>query len=66
MNKVVLNEDKLGVLQVEIDGVNFGVFDDFDRGELAWFPRRTERLSGDQIIALGEALNKANKLKSEK
>ncbi|AZS26308.1 hypothetical protein [Vibrio anguillarum] len=60
MIKVTLKKDNLGLLQVDIDGVNFGVFDDIDRGNLSWFPKRTEQLSGDQIIAIGEALNEAN------
>ncbi|WP_063664396.1 hypothetical protein [Aliivibrio fischeri] len=66
MDKVILTLDKLSLLQVEINGVNFGVFDDIDGGALAWFPRRTEQLSGAQVIAIGEALNEANKNKSGK
>lgn len=61
MVKVDVEKDTLGLLQVAINGTNFGVFDAIDRdGEFAWFPKRTDRLSGSEIIAIGEALNKVN------
>lgn len=60
---VHLVADKLGLLNVQIDGTNFGVFDDLDGNELMWFPRRTEQLSGEQIVAIGHALEQANKNK---
>lgn len=61
MKSVMLKKDNVGLLQVELDGVNFGVFDNIDRdGALAWFPKRTEQLTGDQIIEIGKVLNEAN------
>ncbi len=66
MVNVEVKADSIGLLQVNIQGRNFGVFDNIDRdGDLAWFPKRTEQLSGDQIIAIGKALKEANKDKSK-
>jgi len=63
MIEVIVKEDSVGLLNIEIDGVNFGVFEDIDGTDLAWFPRRTERLSGEQIVAIGVALTEANEKK---
>ena len=65
MKKVKLVNCKQGGFGVYIDGVNFGIFDQIEKGgQMCYFPRRTERMSGDHYIAIGAALNDANKVKS--
>ncbi|MGR6782821.1 hypothetical protein ACU5B6_26945 [Moritella viscosa] len=59
--KVCINNSKQGGFEVVIDSVNFGVFDQIEKNGLySFFPRRTEQLTGDHYIAIGEALNKTN------
>ncbi len=58
--EVGLNEDRQGLVQVEINNINFGVFATLDADEYAWFPKRTEQLSGDMIVAIGKALTNWN------
>lgn len=62
MPKVEVVADKVEVLNVYINGVKFGVFQDIDRDstKLSWFPSNTDRLTGDDIIAIGQALNEYN------
>jgi len=53
--KVKLDKDNQGGFSVNIDGVNFGLFDQLDLGGLfCFFPKRTERLTGDHYIALND------------
>lgn len=62
VKKVELNKDKQGGFSVNIDGVNFGLFDQLDlNGLFCFFPKRTDRLTGNDYIAIGEALNDLNK-----
>lgn len=42
---VNLVTDPVGLLNIEIDGTNFGVFDALNGNELMWFPRRADQLS---------------------
>jgi hypothetical protein len=50
--------------QVVIDGVDFGDFDELDVGTYSYFPKKQDRLTGDHYIAIGDALNKLNKLEN--
>lgn len=46
---------------VLIDGVDFGDFDELDKGTFSYFPKKQDRLTGDHYIAIGNALNELNK-----
>ena len=51
--KVTLVKDKQGGFSVNIDGVNFGSFDQLDlNGLFCFFPKRTDRLTGDHYIEM--------------
>ncbi|BDP33369.1 hypothetical protein P3602_24375 [Vibrio parahaemolyticus] len=63
--EVSLNEDRQGLVQVEINNINFGVFATLDADKYAWFPKRTEQLSGDMIVAIGKALTNWNVCKAQ-
>jgi hypothetical protein len=60
MIKVELVLDGTGLYNVMIDGVNFGAFDEVDKGKYSYFPKRNDVLTGDHYIAIGHALNKIN------
>lgn len=59
---VTLITDKVGMINVYIGDAKFGVFDQIDgkESDYCWFPRSTEKLSGDAIMAIGEKLNELN------
>ena len=61
--EVKLVKDRVGTLNVVIDTVNFGVFDQIntDNNMYSYFPRKTDKLTGDHYIAIGKALNEINK-----
>lgn len=59
-HQVKLIKDNVNVLHVVIDGIDFGVFDQLDGEVYLYFPRRTEQLTGDHYIAIGNALNSHN------
>lgn len=61
--QVELKKDNLDIIQVNIDGTNFGVFDNSMGESYAFFPRRNEQLTGDHYIAIGKALNELNEKK---
>lgn len=63
MKVEIVENKKLGLFEVVIDGVNFGVFEDSQSEQYAFFPRRQDRLTGDHYIAIGNELNKINKSK---
>jgi len=46
---------------VLIDGIDFGDFDELDKGIFSYFPKKQDRLTGDHYIEIGKALNKLNK-----
>ncbi|MFL7013553.1 hypothetical protein [Enterovibrio norvegicus] len=59
--ELVIEVDSVGIRNVVIDGVNFGVFDDVDMdGVFSFHPRRNDKMTGDHWIAVGEALNELN------
>ncbi|MGH1472702.1 MAG: hypothetical protein ACRBCS_16085 [Cellvibrionaceae bacterium] len=60
----VIKNEKTGVLSVFLDGENFGVFDDVDDDKYSYFAKKEDRLTGDDYIAIGEALNKINESKN--
>jgi len=64
MQKVQVEADGVGVLRVTIGAVKCGSFAALEResDRLSWFPSNTDRLSGDDIIAIGNALNAQNAL----
>ncbi|MBD77979.1 MAG: hypothetical protein CL840_03410 [Crocinitomicaceae bacterium] len=62
--QVELKKDNLGTIQVNIDGTNFGVFDDAMGDSFAFYPRRNEQITGDHYIAIGIALNELNDKKN--
>lgn len=59
---VTLITDKVDMINVYIGDAKFGVFDQIDgkESDYCWFPRSTEKLSGDAIMAIGEKLNELN------
>ena len=62
VSNVKIIKGNVGQLEVFIDGVNFGVFDQVEKnGPYSYFPRRQERLTGDNYIAIGKHLNEINK-----
>ncbi|MBC5852133.1 hypothetical protein [Vibrio metschnikovii] len=65
MSRVKLTVDTVDMVHVEIDRIDAGVFDNIDGGKYSWFPRRTEQLSGNQIIEIGKALNEYNKQQNQ-
>lgn len=62
---IAVNEnEKTGMFEVVINGVNFGAFDQVDKdGKFSFFPKRNDILTGDNLIAIGKELNKINALK---
>ncbi len=58
--KVETIEDEVGLVNVIIDGTNFGVFDNCQGDQWAFFSRRQEQLTGDHLIEIGRALNEFN------
>jgi hypothetical protein len=57
----ILKSSKTRLHQVNIDGVDFGDFDELDIGTLSYFPKKQDQLTGDHYIAIGKALNELNK-----
>ena len=59
---VTLITDNVDMINVYIGDAKFGVFDQIDgkESDYCWFPRSTEKLSGDAIMAIGEKLNELN------
>lgn len=61
MNIEVIENTKTGVLDIFIDKVCFGTFDDIDvDGQLCYFPKRNDQLTGDHLILIGQKLNELN------
>ncbi|MBN3494749.1 hypothetical protein CAG54_10965 [Vibrio sp. V27_P1S3P104] len=60
--EVELVDDKVGGYKVLVDGTNFGSFDQIN-GNLepfCFFPKLTDRMSGDHFIVIGQMLNSLN------
>lgn len=64
---ITVNENTgTGIFEVVINGVNFGAFDQVDKGgQFSFFPKRNDLLTGDHLIAIGKELIKINKLAQE-
>ena len=61
MKILVIENTNTSTLEVVIDGVNFGVFDQMDLdGPFTYYPKRNDLLTGDHYIAIGVELNKLN------
>jgi len=60
----VVKNEKTGIFDVFIDGINFGVFDSL-RGSniMCFFPKRNDLLTGDHYILIGKELNEMNAVK---
>lgn len=56
----VVKNKSTHTLEVFIEGVNFGVFEELDEGVYSYFPKLQDRLTGDHYIAIGKALRKLN------
>ena len=56
----IIENNKTFVLDVVIDGVNFGIFDMIDNGKYSYFPKRNEQITGAHLIEIGHELNKLN------
>ena len=60
MNIQIIENIKTGVVDVVIDGVNFGIFDTVDKGIYSYFPKRNEQITGTHLMLIGHQLNELN------
>lgn len=61
IEKVILQKRTNGAIAVYIRGEDFGIFEQPSNSEpYCYFPKKHDKLSGDDYIAVGEALNKFN------
>lgn len=60
--KVQLIDDKVGGFKVVINNTHFGSFDQLNGPfePYRFFPKLTDRMTGNHFIVIGEALNKLN------
>ena len=59
-NIEVIEDAKLKLFNVLIDGEKMGVFDNVTGDKFRFFSRKEDKLIGDNYIAIGNALNKIN------
>ncbi|HGS5694436.1 TPA: hypothetical protein ACMDWD_003381 [Vibrio cholerae] len=60
--KVQLKSDNVGGYKIFISGTNFGSFDQINGNDtpFCYFPKLTDRMTGDHWIVIGHALNNIN------
>lgn len=60
--EVQLKSDNVGGFSIFIDGTNFGTFDQINGVSKAfcYFPKLTDRMTGDHLIIVGRELNNIN------
>ena len=59
-NLEVIKDTKLKLFNVLLDGEKIGVFDNVTGDKFSFFSRKEDKLTGDNYIAIGNALNKIN------
>ncbi|MEZ8028342.1 hypothetical protein [Enterovibrio norvegicus] len=59
--KIELAPQKTGEINVLINNVHFGVFDNLVSEAYTFYPKYTDRMNGDHYILIGHALNELNK-----
>ena len=61
IKKIELKTDAVGCICIFSNGVNIGTFDQVGLDEpFAFFPKRNDKISGDDLISVGHELNKLN------
>ena len=60
MNIKLIKNKKTSTISVFVDGTDFGVFDSISDGELAYFPKRNDLITGSHLILIGHKLNELN------
>ncbi|NOJ25319.1 hypothetical protein [Vibrio coralliilyticus] len=57
-----LIDDKVGGFKVVVNGINFGSFDQINGNTepFCYFPKLTDRMTGDHFIMIGQELNRLN------
>ncbi|EKO3607107.1 hypothetical protein M6C35_002015 [Vibrio metschnikovii] len=57
-----LIDDKVGGFKVIVNGINFGSFDQINgtSSPFCYFPKLTDRMTGDHFVMIGQELNKLN------
>ena len=65
--EVELIADKVGGFKVVVNGSNFGSFDQINGKSkpFCYFPKLTDRMTGDHFIVIGQALNDLNQKLNE-
>ncbi|MCZ4310171.1 hypothetical protein AB6D66_01655 [Vibrio pomeroyi] len=60
--EVELIEDKVGGFKVVVNGTHFGSFDQINGNSepFCYFPKLTDRMTGDHYIVIGQTLNNLN------
>ncbi|MCG9575385.1 hypothetical protein L1D14_03955 [Vibrio tubiashii] len=59
---IELIADKVGGFKVVVNGTNFGSFDQLNGASkpFCYFPKLTDRMTGDHFILIGQELNRLN------
>ncbi|MEZ8198332.1 hypothetical protein [Vibrio splendidus] len=60
--EVELIEDKVGGFKVVVNGTHLGSFDQINGNSepFCYFPKLTDRMTGDHYIVIGQTLNNLN------